>query len=165
MTSIQQASPTNSILLKLAESPEEIESAARLFREYQQFLKVDLCFQSFEQELATLPGKYAAPDGAIYLAYYQGKAVGCVAVRPIKDDICEMKRLYVKPEVQGLAIGRKLATLVIEKAKRIGYKRMQLDTLERLQAALSLYESLGFKRIDSYYENPLPEVVFMELKL
>ena len=142
-----------------------IRAAAQLFREYQSFLGVDLCFQGFEEELANLPGKYAEPEGAILLAKYKGDFIGCVAVRPINKIVCEMKRLYVKPEFQGLKAGRLLAEKIINKAKVLGYQKMQLDTLERLQAALKLYQSLGFKRIRPYYDNPLDEVVYLELDL
>jgi GNAT superfamily N-acetyltransferase len=146
-------------------SKKELETAATLFREYQTFLDVDLCFQGFEQELATLPGKYAEPFGAIFLAEQKGSYVGCVAVRPIKDDICEMKRLYVRDEHRGLSAGRLLAEKVIAKAKKLGYKTMQLDTLERLESAVALYKKLGFVEIHPYYDNPLNEVVYWELDL
>jgi len=146
-------------------SPHQIKIAAELFREYQQFLNVDLCFQGFEKELATLPGKYADPTGAILLAEQNGEIAGCVAVRLLKDDICEMKRLYVKNEFQGLSLGRKLTEAIINKAKDLGYKKMQLDTLQRLDRAIGLYEKLGFKQIKPYYTNPLNEVVYWELDL
>lgn len=148
-----------------ATTAEQIKIAADLFREYQQFLNVDLCFQGFEQELATLPGKYSSPEGAILLADHDGKIAGCVAVRLIKDDTCEMKRLYVKDEFQGFSAGRMLAEAVIKKAKQLGYKKMQLDTLQRLERAVGLYAKLGFKEIKPYYANPLNEVVYWELDL
>lgn len=147
-----------------AKSKKDLESAAMLFREYQSFLDVDLCFQDFEQELATLPGKYAEPKGAILIAKQGEDVIGCVGVRPIKDNICEMKRLYVKPENQGASAGKLLAESIIKKAKTLGYKKMQLDTLEKLVPALKLYEQLGFKRINPYYANPLDEVVYLELE-
>jgi len=146
-----------------ATTPEQIKIAADLFREYQSYLDVDLCFQGFEQELATLPGKYADPAGAILLAEHNGQIAGCVAVRPLKDDICEMKRLYVREEFRGLSAGRKLAEAIIEKARQSGYKKMQLDTLQRLNRAIGLYAKLGFKEIKPYYANPLNEVVYWEL--
>lgn len=148
-----------------ATSPFEIETARQLFREYQEFLGEDLCFQGFEQELAELPGKYSNPTGAILLAEHQEKFIGCVAVRPIEGDVCEMKRLYVKTGSQGLSAGRKLAEAIIAKAEQLGYRKMQLDTLERLEPALRLYEKLGFKRIEPYYANPLDEVVYLELEI
>ena len=115
--------------------------------------------------LPILPGKYAEPHGSILLAKYQDKIIGCVAVRQLKDDICEMKRLYVKPEFQGLSAGRLLAEAIVSKAKELGYKKMQLDTLQRLDRAIGLYEKLGFKEIKPYYENPLDDVVYWELDL
>ncbi|TQV75102.1 GNAT family N-acetyltransferase [Aliikangiella marina] len=148
-----------------ATSQEQIEIARDLFREYQSFLGEDLCFQGFEQELAELPGKYADPTGAILLAEHQEKIIGCVAVRPIEGEVCEMKRLFVRTEAQGLSAGRLLAEAIIARAHLLGYKKMQLDTLERLVPALALYEKLGFKRIEPYYANPLNEVVYLELEL
>ena len=154
-------------MLKLIEvqTKEQVEVARMLFREYQAFLGEDLCFQGFEEELASLPGKYAHPTGAIFLAEHDKSVVGCVAVRPLKDDVCEMKRLFVRPDAHGLKAGRLLADAIISKAGKLGYRRMQLDTLERLKAALALYEKLGFKRINPYYANPLDEVVYLELVL
>ena len=148
-----------------ARSLEQIELAASLFREYHQFLNVDLCFQGFEQELANLPGKYAEPTGSILLAEYQDEIVGCVAVRAINEQNCEMKRLYVRPSSQGLSAGRLLVEAIIVKAKQLGYHKMRLDTLKRLDTAIGLYLKLGFVEIDAYYTNPLSEVVFLELQL
>lgn len=147
------------------DTPEQLEITRTLFREYQKFLDVDLCFQNFEQELQSLPGKYAHPAGAILLAEHEGSIAGCVAVRSIKDDICEMKRLYVKEAFRSLAMGRKLAEAIVEKAAQLGYKKMQLDTLLRLEHAMSIYKKLGFKKIEPYYANPLNEVVYWELDL
>ena len=153
------------IEIEQASNQEDIEIARKLFLEYQQWLNTDLCFQGFEQELANLPGKYAEPSGAILLAKYQGEIIGCVAVRPLKGDICEMKRLWVRPEFQGLSAGRLLAESIIKKARELGYKTMQLDTLQRLNKAIKLYQQLGFKQIKPYYDNPLDEVVYWELAL
>lgn len=144
---------------------EQIEVSAQLFREYQTQLNVDLCFQGFEQELATLPGKYASPTGAILLAIHEGDTIGCVAVRPIEGDSCEMKRLYVRDQYRGLSAGRKLTEAIIDKARALGYKKMQLDTLQRLDRAISLYAKLGFVETKPYYDNPLNEVVYWELLL
>ena len=125
-------------MIKIVEALDkaQIEIARQLFREYQEFLNVDLCFQGFEEELANLPGKYAFPQGSILLAMQDDIVLGCVAVRALKDKVCEMKRLYVLPQGQGKGIGRKLAEAVINKAKVLGYETMQLDTLERLNAAI-----------------------------
>lgn len=148
-----------------AKSDKQIETTRQLFREYQEFLGEDLCFQGFEEELASLPGKYADPNGAIFLVEHEGDFIGCVAVRPLEGSTCEMKRLYVQPQAQGLKAGRLLAEIVIEKARELGYEKMQLDTLQRLEKAISLYQKLGFKKISSYYANPLDEVVYLELDL
>lgn len=148
-----------------ATSDTHIQTIVDLFREYEQFLQVDLCFQQFEEELAGLPGKYAPPDGALLLARVEGRAVGCVAMRPLSEGVCEMKRLYVRPAFLGRGIGRQLARTVIEVARHAGYDRMCLDTLERLKPALALYKDLGFVCRSAYYENPLPEVVYLELRL
>jgi len=148
-----------------ATSLAQINIAADLFREYQQFLNVDLCFQGFEDELTNLPGKYAEPSGAILLANLEDEIVGCVAVRLLKDKTCEMKRLYVRPQAQGHSLGRLLAEAIIKKAKQLGYKKMQLDTLQRLDRAIGLYVKLGFREVQPYYSNPLDEVVYWELEL
>ncbi len=142
-----------------------IQCIVSLFREYEQFLQVDLCFQQFEAELAGLPGKYASPTGALMLAIQESEAVGCVAMRPLADRICEMKRLYVRPAYLGRGIGRQLALTVIERAREAGYTQMRLDTLEKLKPALGLYHSLGFRKCPAYYANPLPGVVYLELDL
>lgn len=148
-----------------ANSPQHFSLASDLFKEYQKFLNADLCFQGFEEELASLPGKYAKPIGSILLAKDGNDFVGCVAVRAIKGKTCEMKRLYVKPSAQGKSIGRLLAESIIRKARQLGYNKMQLDTLKRLESAISLYSKLGFKEIKPYYANPLDDVVYWELEL
>jgi GNAT superfamily N-acetyltransferase len=143
----------------------QIDTIRTLFREYEEFLQVDLCFQGFEAELAGLPGKYAPPRGELLLAMAGMKAAGCAALRPLKKDTCEMKRLFVRPEFLGHGLGRQLAETIIEIARRAGYHRMVLDTLEKLEAALVLYSRLGFTPREPYYENPLPGVVYLELDL
>jgi len=148
-----------------AQTPHQIHETRRLFREYEQFLAVDLCFQNFEEELAGLPGKYAAPEGALLIAIDGQESAGCVALRKLEDGVCEMKRLFIRPVYRKQGLGRVLARRIIEEAGLLGYKWMRLDTLERLTEAMRLYESLGFRRINPYYENPLPDVVYWELKL
>jgi len=136
-----------------------------LFREYADSLDIDLCFQSFDEELAGLPGKYAPPAGRLLLAMAAEKPAGCVALRPIAKGICEMKRLYVRPEFRAQKAGRALAGAVIDAAKEISYERMRLDTLSSMHTAIALYESLGFVRIPPYYDNPSDLALFFELKL
>lgn len=146
-----------------------IAEAARLFRAYAATLPMDLGYQNFETELATLPGPYAAPEGALLLARAGGRAggraVGCVAMRPLGDGACEMKRLYVAPEGRGLGLGRALATAVIAAAERAGHREMRLDTLPSLTAALVLYRSLGFVETAAYYDTPIADTVFFSLRL
>ena len=143
----------------------ETEEVRRLFREYAALLGVDLCFQGFEAELAGLPGKYAPPEGALLFAQEGQTVAGCVALRKLSGEACEMKRLFVRPPFQGRGIGRALAEQIIREGTRLGYRSMRLDTLDRLKEAMSLYESLGFKRTQPYYPNPLPGVVYWELPL
>lgn len=149
-----------------AESPEDIDHARTLFKEYEAWLQVDLCFQSFEKELAELPGKYAPPDGRLLLANVDGKIAGCVALREIGEGTCEIKRLFLRDEFRGLGLGRKLAESIIGEAAQIGYERMRLDTLPAQMAdAIKLYRSLGFSEIEPYYNNPVPGAKFMQLDL
>ena len=149
-----------------ATSPADIAEIRRLFRAYADWLNVDLCFQGFEEELEGLPGKYAAPHGRLLLAKAGGETAGCVAVRPLEDGICEMKRLWVEPGFSGHGIGRHLAEAIVEASRDLGYNVMRLDTMpERLKAAGHIYDTLGFKPIPDYYHNPLDGVVMYELKL
>lgn len=142
----------------------DLEVAKQLFVEYVDCLGFDLCFQGFEEELANLPGEYVRPDGCLLLANYQGHFAGCVALRKFSDGVCEMRRLYVKPELRGLKIGKALAKAVVAKAKNIGYDSMRLDFIAP-RAAEALYRSLGFKEINPYEDIPIANAVFMELKL
>ncbi len=144
---------------------QDLEDVKQLFREYANFLQVDLCFQGFENELAKLPAKYAEPEGAIFLAKIDEKSAACVALWKLEEGICEMKRLYVKPEFQGLGLGKKLTLMLLEEAKNKGYKTMKLDTLKRLQSANYIYHALGFTEIKAYNFNPEVDVVYFEKKL
>jgi GNAT superfamily N-acetyltransferase len=149
-------------------TPQKIDEIRILFREYEAYLNVDLSFQDFESELANLPGKYAPPFGMLILAMEDQKACGCGALRrfgSIQDRVCEMKRLYVRPEARGLGIGKQIARRLIQEAVRLGYFTMVLDTLNKLKAAINLYESLGFVRTKPYYDNPISGVIYWKLDL
>ena len=151
-----------------AKSKKDLGEVQRLFREYEAHLNVDLCFQQFESELTTLPGKYAPPSGMLLLATDGQKAAGCGALRKIESlpgRTCEMKRLYVRPETRGLGVGKRIASRLIQEAVGLGYATMVLDTLDRLKAAINLYQSLGFVWTKPYYDNPLSGVVYMTLDL
>ncbi len=149
-----------------ATTAKEIETARELFKEYEAWIGISLCFQNFDQEVANLPGDYAPPTGRLFLASELDTIVGCIALRSIKENICEMKRLYVRPEFRGHGFGRSLAESIITAAREIGYSRMRLDTLPgRMDRAIALYEQLGFKDIPAYYNNPVQGAKFMELPL
>ncbi len=149
-----------------AKSLDDIELARTLFKEYAAWLEIDLCFQNFEKELHELPGDYAPPDGRLLLAFVNKDLAGCIALRKIGEEVCEMKRLFVRAEFRGSGLGRGLAQAIIRSAKQIGYKRMRLDTLPpKMNDAIALYRSLGFKEIEPYYNNPVPRAMFMELNL
>ncbi len=146
-------------------SLEEMPIVRKLFEEYAASLDIDLCFQDFGHELETLPGAYAAPDGAVIVAFSGGEPAGCVALRRFEKTVCEMKRLYVKPEHRGKGVGRSLAQAVIERAREIGYASMKLDTLRSMTEANALYVSLGFTECAPYRLNPCQCPVYMELSL
>lgn len=149
-----------------AQSPEEVSRARELFEEYAAWLGFSLCFQNFDKELAGLPGDYAPPGGRLLLATENDETAGCVALRKIGDGVCEMKRLYVRPKFRGKGLGRTLTTTIIEAAREIGYPRMRLDTLPgKMDQAIVMYRSLGFKNIAPYYNNPVEGAAFMELEL
>jgi GNAT superfamily N-acetyltransferase len=149
-----------------ATSTDDLAAARRLFRAYADWLAVDLGFQDFERELATLPGAYAPPEGRLLLARVGGEAAGCVALRRLAPGICEMKRLWVEPGFAGAGLGRELALAIIQAARDAGYERMRLDTMPaRMPAAHHLYGALGFVEIPPYYDNPLDGVAMLELAL
>jgi len=153
------------IKIEEATTASQLSSIRELFLEYAASLEISLCFQNFEEELSSLPGKYAPPHGRLLLASDLSQAVGCAAVRALEPGICEMKRLYVRPAGRRHGLGRTLAVAIIEAARQFGYARMRLDTLASMTPAIMLYHSLGFCRIPAYYANPSDNVVFMELQL
>ena len=139
--------------------------ARALVREYAEWLAIDLEYQDFERELALFPGDYVPPYGALLLAQAGSDIAGCVALRRLEPRICEMKRLWVRSNFQGLGIGRALAVAVLERATQLGYERMRLDTLPRMAAALALYRDLGFREIPAYYPSPVPGTIYLEKAL
>lgn len=143
----------------------EFKQAADLFLEYADSLGFSLEFQDFDRELADIPGDYAAPDGCILLAYSDEIPVGCVALRKLDTDVCEMKRLYVKPEFRYMGIGKTLSEKIVEKARSTGYGKMRLDTVASMTEAISIYRSMGFRVIEPYRFNPFNDAVFMEMTL
>ena len=151
--------------LLAAEGPVRIEEARGLFREYSDATGVDLCFQNFAEELASLPGDYAPPSGRLILAYEGEEPAGCVALRGIDGEVCEMKRLYVRPAFRKTGLGRTLAEMIVGEARAMGYGLMRLDTLPSMGAAISLYRSLGFRETGPYRFNPVEGTLYMELEL
>ncbi len=152
--------------LILATSESDIKDARTLFEEYAAWLGISLCFQDFDRELAALPGEYAPPDGRLLLAFEDDELAGCIGLRKIRATTCEMKRLFLRPEFRGRGLGRVLVERVIEEARQIGYTQLCLDTLPgRMDKAIALYKSIGFKEIEPYYNNPIAGATFMELRL
>ena len=148
------------------ESGAELEQIRALFLEYAQALDFNLCFQNFDKELQELPGIYSPPHGRLILCNVDGRAAGCIALKPLEPRVCEMKRLFVRPEFRGRQLGLKLAVRLLDDARQIGYSLMRLDTIRgSMDNAIALYESLGFKEIPPYYENPIPNALYMELKM
>ncbi len=152
--------------IRAAAGPEDMATLRALFLEYRDWLRVDLCFQDFEAELAGLPGAYAPPQGALWLATVDGALAGCVGFRPHQGEAaCEMKRLWLRPAFRKLGLGRRLAVTCIETARAAGYRTLCLDTFSFMDAARALYASLGFHEIPAYYDNPLDDVRYLELDL
>ena len=150
-------------------TPEDLQITREIFREYAHGLGVDLSFEGFEQELASLPADYAAPRGALFLARVDGAVAGCVALRPLEasdyPDAAEMKRLYVRPAFRGLGLGRQLAEAALDAARQAGYATVLLDTLDDMESARALYEDLGFEAIEPYYHNPIPGAHYLKADL
>lgn len=151
--------------IRSAETPADIAAIRTLFREYADWLGIDLSFQGFEEELAELPGDYAPPAGCLLLGEIGHAPAGCIALRPLEAGIGEVKRLYMRPAFRGHGLGRRLAERVVAEARAIGYRALRLDTLDRLAEANTLYASLGFRRIDPYYHNPNEGALYYELDL
>lgn len=149
-----------------ATTPELIEQARILFQEYAASLDFSLCFQNFAAELASLPGAYSPPSGCLLLATVSSELAGCVALHALSSETCEMKRLYVRPAFRKLGAGRALAEEVVAQARRLGYSRMRLDTIEGvMDRALGLYREMGFVEIPAYTQNPVAGALCMELKI
>lgn len=137
-----------------------------LFQEYAAWLGISLCFQNFDEELANLPGAYAPPSGRLLLFYDNDEISGCIALRKLDEATCEMKRLFLRKAFRGKGWGRKMVAAIIEAGREIGYTKMRLDTLPgRMEEAIALYRSFGFREIDPYYHNPTEHTLFMELDL
>ncbi len=151
---------------KIEEPGYELKLASTLFTEYANELNVDLCFQHFNKELENPLAKYGAPTGCLFIAFWNGEPAGCIALQATKSfETCEMKRLYIRPSFRKFGIGDKLVKLLIREARRLGYRKMLLDTLDILEPAIRLYQTNGFTTTLPYYSNPLPGVIYMELDL
>ncbi len=161
--------PAPDIRLQAPDSPALLDATRELFKEYAQGLGIDLCFQHFDAELAGLPGDYALPQGALLLAFVDGELAGCGGFRPLPDvdyaNACEMKRLYVRRAFRRFGLGRLLAQALIDAAVQAGYSEMLLDTLDDMEAARGLYETLGFVEVPPYYFNPIPGAHYLKVEL
>jgi ribosomal protein S18 acetylase RimI-like enzyme len=157
------------ITLHTPDTEQALQDTQAIFREYALQLGVDLCFQGFEAELASLPGQYAAPAGALLLARVDGQVAGCGGVRPLPEvdhpDACEMKRLYVRPAFRGHGLGRLIAQALMDHALQAGYSTMLLDTLDEMEAARGLYQTLGFVEVPPYYFNPIAGAHYLKADL
>ena len=153
------------ITVTQASSESEFAAGRALFEEYAAALQIDLCFQNFSAELTNLQAIYGPPAGSLLLANADSEPVGCVGIRRLKAEVCEMKRLYVRPSFRGQRLGRRLAVEAVRHARELGYRTMVLDTLGSMAAAHALYVSIGFEPTDAYYPNPLPEVRYLALGL
>ncbi len=149
-----------------AESAADLQAVRELLLEYWNNRNLAMYVFNFDQELAGLPGGYAPPHGRLFLASWNNEVAGCIALRKLEPSICEMKRLYLRPKFRGKRIGRTLTEFIISEARKIGYQKMRLDTIQaNMQEAVGLYRRLGFQEIEAYRVNPIPGVMFMELVL
>jgi ribosomal protein S18 acetylase RimI-like enzyme len=148
-----------------ATTEEDLFETKTLLIEYMDLLRVEHCFPNFDQELANLPGDYAPPDGRLLIARIEGSTAGCIALRKLEAGICEMKRLFVRPQFRGMMVGRALAEAVIVEARKIGYTRMRLDTMPSMKGAQALYQSMGFVEISPYRPSEIEGIRFLELVL
>ena len=154
------------IELTHVESGREIDEIRELFLDYARSLSFSLCFQNFDRELMELPGVYGSPQGRLVLCKVDGRPAGCIALKPLEPGVCEMKRLFVRPEFRGKKIGLKLAQHIVHEARIIGYSFMRLDTIrDSMENAIAMYRSLGFKEIPAYYDSPISNALYMELDL
>lgn len=164
-----RAVPTPVIALITPTTAAQLQATRLIFEEYAAQLGIDLCFQNFDAELASLPGDYAVPQGALLLALVGGEIAGCCAMRPLDSadyaDACEMKRLYVRQTFRGLGLGRQLAQAVMDAARMTGYRHLLLDTLSGMESARALYADLGFEEVPPYYHNPLPGARYLRVDL
>ena len=152
-------------IIQPARIPNDIDEVRKLFKEYQDWLQVDLWFQGFDEELASLPGKYSEPNGTILLVWEGQGIAGGVALRPLENKICEMKRLFVRQQWRGKGLGEKLVKEIIRFAVTAGYLKMRLDTETRLEKAIELYQKFKFVTIEKYNDNPLENIIYMERDL
>lgn len=153
------------ITIETPKTDADLAAVKALFLEYAQSLGFSLCFQGFDEEMATFPAKYSPPKGGLLLAKVDGVPAGAVGVWQQAPGICEMKRLYLKPEFRGLDLGRRLAEGIVEEGRRLGYRAIRLDTLKTMVAAQALYRTMGFAEVPAYYHNPMADAVYMELPL
>jgi len=158
-------------MIERARTREQLEQVKALLLAYADWLDAhdpkgaDRCFQGLDREVEALPGSYAPPDGTLLLATQAGRAIGCIALRKLDAGVCEMKRLYVRPDFRGGGVGQRLVDALLEEAKRLGYGRMRLDTLPYMGAAVALYRAYGFRDIPPYNDSPVEDTLFLELDL
>ncbi|MEO8661910.1 MAG: GNAT family N-acetyltransferase [Bryobacteraceae bacterium] len=153
------------LTIEPASTRELLESAKELFREYSLTISAEVCIVDFAREVAGLPGQYGPPDGQLWVALHGHQLAGCVAVRRLEDGVCEMKRLFVRDTARGTGLGRRLVHVAIEWACQAGYREMRLDTLPKMEAAIALYQSMGFRNIPPYGAKPIPEALHFSLDI